>query len=286
MTTEAALVPEPPHQQTQQETTQVPTLGAITYIQAGAGVPGSAPVLFLHGIGGLGRQWGPQVDAFAAAGVHALAWDMPGHGGSAPLALVTMDGLAATLGAFIATLGLQRPVLVGHSMGGMVAQRLLSAQPHAARALVLAQTSAAFGSRDPAWEDAFVRARLAPLDAGRSMADLAEGAMAELLGPTPDPAVAALARDCFAHVPGPAYRDTVLALRGFDARDALPHIGVPTLLLAGAHDTAAPPAGMERMASRIPGARLVVLPGAGHLAHLEQPDAWRAAVLGFVREVG
>lgn len=282
MSTEAtALVPEPPHQQTQQETQQVPTLGGITYLQAGAGVP----VLFLHGVGGLARQWGPQLDGFAAEGFRALAWDMPGHGGSAPLELVTMDALAATLGAFIAELQLDRPVLVGHSMGGMVAQRLLSVQPHAARALVLAQTSAAFGSKDPAWEEAFVRARLGPLDAGTGMAELAEGAVAELLGPNPDPAGVALAQDCFAHVPAPAYRDTVLALRGFDARDALGRIAVPTLLLAGEHDTAAPPTGMERMAGRVPGARFVVLPGVGHLAHLEQPHAWRAAVVGFLREV-
>lgn len=275
-----AQVDEPPHQRTQQETEQVPTRGGITYLEAGAGVP----VLFLHGIGGAARMWARQLDAFAAAGYRALAWDMPGHGGSAPLELVTMDALAASLGGFIAELGLDRPVLVGHSMGGMVAQRLLSAAPQAARALVLAQTSAAFGSKDPAWEQEFVRTRLGPLDAGHSMADLAEGMVAELLGPDPDPVGAALARDCHARTPGSTYRDTVLALRGFDVRDALGRIAVPVLLLAGSADRAAPASGMERMTQRIQGGRFVVLKDAGHLAHLERPAAFNDAVLGFLRD--
>ena len=275
-----AQVDEPPHQRTQQETEQVPTRGGITYLEAGAGVP----VLFLHGIGGAARMWARQLDAFAAAGYRALAWDMPGHGGSAPLELVTMDALAASLGGFVAELGLDRPVLVGHSMGGMVVQRLLSVAPHAARAAVLAQTSAAFGSKDPAWEEEFVRTRLGPLDAGRSMADLAEGMVADLLGSDPDPAGVALARDCHARTPDSTFRDTVLALRGFDARDTLNRIAVPTLLLAGSADQAAPAAGMERMVQRIPGGRYAVLEEVGHLAHLERPAAFNEAVLGFLRE--
>ena len=93
--------------------------------------------------------------------------------------------------------------------------RLPPRSPAVSRAVVLAQTSAAFGSKDPSWEEAFIRSRLGPLDAGHSMADLANGMVADLLGPAPDPDGAALARDCFAHVPDSTYRDTVLALRGF-----------------------------------------------------------------------
>ncbi len=271
-------VNEPARQRTQQETEQAPTRGGVTYLEAGAGVP----VLFLHGIGGAARVWTPQLDAFAAAGYRALAWDMPGYGGSAPLPLATMDALAAALGGFIAELGLDRPVLVGHSIGGMVVQRLLAEAPHAARAVVLAQTSAAFGSKDPAWEQAFISARLGPLDAGRGMADLAEAMVADLVGDAPDPAGVALAQDCLARTPDSTYRDSVLAMPGFDQRAALGRIAVPTLLLAGSRDRSAPAAGMERMAARIPGARCVVLDGVGHLANLERPAEFNAAVLGFL----
>ena len=274
-----ARVEEPARQATQQEWEQVRVLGDITYLEAGP--PGAPPVVFLHGIGGAARGFLPQLDHFGRAW-RAVAWDMPGHGGSSPLEIVTIDTLTAALAGFLAQAGLDRPVLVGHSLGGMVAQRLLALQPHAARALALAQTSAAFGSRDPAWGEGFVAARLGPLDAGHTMAALAEGLVADVAGDAPDPAGMDLARWCYAHTPDSTYRDTVRALPGFDMRDALSRIAVPTLVLAGSQDRNAPPAGMQRMAARIPGATYVELPGAGHLAHLEQPAAFNAAVQRFL----
>ena len=191
-----ARVEEPARQGTQQEWEQVRVLGDITYLEAGP--RSGAPIVFLHGIGGAARGFLPQLDHFGR-GCRAVAWDMPGHGGSSPLEIVGIDTLTAALAAFLAQSGLaqsglDRPVLVGHSLGGMVAQRLLTLQPHAARALVLAQTSAAFGSRDPAWAAQFVAARLGPLDAGHTMAGLADAMVADMVGDVPDPAGVALAR--------------------------------------------------------------------------------------------
>ena len=270
-------VGEPARQGTQQETDQVPTVGGITYEQRGPA--DGVPLLFLHGLGGAGRGFAPQLAHFGAAGYRAIAWDMPGCGGSSPLPLVTMDALTAALAAFIGALGLERPVLIGHSLGGMLAQSLLAHSPGVARAAVLSQTSAAFGGRDPAWADAFVAERLGPLDAGRSLAELAPAMVAAMVGDNADPAGVALAEDCIAHTPASTYRDLVLAMPGFDLRAALERIAVPTLLIAGTRDTNAPVAGMERMAARIPGARLAVLEGVGHLAHLERPDAFNRTVM-------
>ena len=275
-----ASVPQAAHQQTQQEYEQVVSPGGISYLEAGR--PDAPPLVFLHGIGGAARAFRGQLDHFARD-YRAIAWDMPGYGNSVPLPLVTMDALAGALAGFIEELGIHRPVLVGHSLGGMVVQRLLDRAPHAARAVVLAQTSAAFGSRDPAWEAEFLSARLGPLDAGHSMAALAEAMVADMAGPGADPDGMALARDCLAHTPDSTYRDSVLAMRGFDCRDALARVAVPALVLAGTLDTDAPERGMERMAARIPGAQYVALDGAGHLAHLEQPRAFNAAVEQFLR---
>ena len=274
-------VAQTPHQQTQQETQQIQEMGGITYLAEGAGVP----ILFLHGIGGAARQFATQLRHFGQTR-RALAWDMPGYGGSAPLPLVTMDTLAASLGGFIGALGLDRPVLVGHSIGGMIVQRLVAEAPHIARALVLAQTSAAFGGRDPAWAEQFIRDRLGPLDEGHSMADLAPAMVAALAGPDADPAGLALAQDCIAHTPDATYRDTILAMPGFDMREALARIAIPTLVLAGTNDKNAPAPAMARMAEKIPGARYVLLEGTGHLAHLEQPTRFNAALDGFLAEIG
>lgn len=277
-----AGVPQAAHQETQQETQQVSARGGITYLEAGD--KAATPILFLHGIGGAARAFARQL-AYFGARYRPIAWNMPGFEGSAPLPIVTMEALAAALGGFIHELGLDRPVLVGHSIGGMVVQRLLAEAPHTARAVVLAQTSAAFGSRDPAWAEAFIQARLGPLDAGLGMADLAPGLVAASAGEDADAAGLALAADCMAHVPDSTYRDMVLAMPGFDQRAALARIAAPTLLLAGSRDQSAPAEGMQRMASKIAGARYVVIEGAGHLAYLEQPDRFNAALDDFLREI-
>jgi len=274
-----ARVDQAAHQRTQQEYEQVVSIGGIGYLEAGPAA--AVPVMFLHGIGGAARVFQAQLDHFGGR-YRAIAWDMPGYGRSTPLPLVTIDALAGALGGFIDELGLERPVLVGHSLGGMIVQRLLSRAPRAARAVVLAQTSAAFGSGDPAWQAEFLSARLGPLDAGHGMAELADAMVAGLAAPGADPATLALARDAMAQTLDSSYRDSVMALRGFDAREALARLEVPVLVLAGSADTAAPVAGMERMAARIPGASFVTLEGAGHLAFLEQPAAFNAALAQFL----
>ncbi|HEX8664400.1 MAG TPA: alpha/beta fold hydrolase [Beijerinckiaceae bacterium] len=254
--------------------------GRFTYAVAGRA---GAPVVFLHGIGGSAWAWAPQLAALAGE-YRAVAWDMPGYGGSAPLPEVSIAILAEALTDFLGQLGLERPVLVGHSIGGMIVQQLVAERPDAARAVVLAQTSPAFGSRDGEWQRDFVAARLGPLDRGAIMASLAAGIVGDLVGDDPDPEGRALAHACMAAVPEASYRAMVTALLGFDLRAALPRIAVPALVLAGGKDTNAPAPMMRRMAERIPGAAYVCLDGAGHLANLERPAAFNRALLAFLSE--
>ena len=72
-------------------------------------------------------------------------------------------------------------------------------------------------------------------------------------------------------------------MQGFDRRAALGHIAAPSLLVAGEHDRVTPPDTLASMAQAIPGAQLLSLPGAGHLPHLEQPDAFDEALINFLR---
>ena len=83
----------------------------------------------------------------------------------------------------------------------------------------------------------------------------------------------ALARDCMAAVPEASYRASMLALLGFDQRDALKNIAVPTLVLSGTKDNNAPAPMMAKMATYIPSATYVELEGVGHLVNLERPEA-------------
>lgn len=239
------------------------------------------PLVFLHGVGGGAASWRPQLVAFEDA-YDCIALNLPGYGGSLLLNETGFDVLAAWLQAMLADLSVERPVLVGHSIGGMVVQRYLAQNPGAARACVLSATSPAFGRADGDFQRRFLAERLGPLDRGQTMADLAPAIVASLVGDDPDPAGVEHARVCMAAVPEPTYRAMLRCLVTFEGRAALPGMTLPALLLAGERDGNAPPAMMHKMAQKMPAARCVVLPGAGHLANLERPAAFNAALRDFL----
>lgn len=247
-----------------------------------SGNPGAPPLVFLHGIGGAARAWRGQLDFFGHR-YHAMAWDMPGYGGSAPLPAVSIASLADALQDFLRQVGATKPILVGHSIGGMIVQQLLAKTPDMAGAVVLAQTSPAFGKPDGDWQKSFLEARLGPLDRGETMVSLAPTLVKELVGDDPDESGMKLARDCMASVPEATYRATMLALMGFDQRHALKNISVPTLVLSGSKDRNAPAPMMAKMATYIPSATYVELEGAGHLVNLERPAGFNAALDHFLK---
>jgi 3-oxoadipate enol-lactonase len=160
---------------------------------------------------------------------------------------------------------------------------LLATHPDITRAVVLAQTSPAFGKPDGDWQKSFIEARLGPLDRGETMVSLAPTLVRELVGDNPDAGGMVLARDCMAAVPEATYRATMLALLGFDQRGALRNIAVPTLVLSGSRDKNAPAPMMAKMASYIPSATYVELEGAGHLVNLERPGIFNTALDAFLK---
>jgi 3-oxoadipate enol-lactonase len=249
-----------------------------------AGDADKTPLVFLHGIGGAARAWRGQINAFSDR-YRALAWDMPGYGGSAPLPSVSIASLADALRDFLQAIGGPRPVLVGHSIGGMIVQQWLTQYPRAAAAVVLAQTSPAFGKADGDWQKQFIEARLGPLDRGETMKSLAPVLVKELVGDNPDASGMDIARECMGSVPETSYRAMMLALLGFDQRKALADITVPTLVLSGSRDKNAPAPMMARMATYIPQATYVELEGAGHLVNLERPKAFNAALDQFLKTI-
>jgi 3-oxoadipate enol-lactonase len=246
------------------------------------GDPAFPPLVFLHGIGGAARAWRGQLDFFADR-YRTIAWDMPGYGGSAPLPAVSIASLADALQDFLQQTGAIKPVIVGHSIGGMIVQQLLAKSQRVANAVVLAQTSPAFGKPDGDWQKNFIDARLGPLDRGETLVTLAPALVKELVGDDPDIRGMDLARDCMASVPPATYRATMLALMGFDLRAALKNISVPTLVLSGSKDNNAPAPMMAKMATYIPAATYVEIEGVGHLVNLERPNAFNAALDRFLK---
>src|ERR1700726_325740 len=177
--------------------------GRLSYEAAGDAV--LQPLVFLHGIGGAARAWRGQLAAFSDR-YRAIAWDMPGYGGSALLASVGIAALADALRDFLQEIGATTPILVGHSIGGMIVQQLLAKSPNIASAVVLAQTSPAFGKPDGDWQKSFIEARLGPLDRGETMVSLAPTLVKELVGD--NHRGMQIAHECMASVAQTTYRAT------------------------------------------------------------------------------
>ena len=245
---------------------------------------GATAVLLMHGIGGGRSIWSDNgshtTAALAQGGYRAVAIDLPGYGDS--VGTPDMDSMVQAVMDVAGHIGAARTVLLGHSMGGMVALELAARHPQRVQGLILTCTSASFGKADGAWQAQFIAERLAPLDAGLGMAGMAKKLVPGLVSPQAPAAALQIAVDVMARVPEATYRTALRAIAGFDRRAALAQIAVPTLLLAAEHDRTAPPEVMQRMATRIAASSYHCLADAGHIANVEAPAAFNAAVLAFL----
>ena len=241
------------------------------------------PVVFLHGLGGGSESWAPQLCSLGEA-YRCLAPDLPGYGASPPTALATLEAWADALACTLDAMRLDRAVLVGHSLGGMLAQEFIVRHRTRVSRLVLSCTSPAFGRSDGSFQREFIAARLKPLENGGTMRDVAEEAAPGLFGPhAPREAVEA-AKAMMVQIPEHTYRAALDCIVRFDRRDALAQIGVPTLLVSTEHDRSAPKIALERMAERIPRARHVSLDRLGHMPNIEAPDRFNRELIAFLAE--
>ena len=238
------------------------------------------PVVLLHGLGGNAASWRPQLYALDGRH-HAIAWEMPGYGRSAPLPEMTFGAVVEALTRWLDAEELDRVHLCGHSLGAMVAQEFALAHPGRVASLALLAASGRFGPRGGSWQQRFVAERLAPLDAGLGMAGIAERALPLLFAGPVDPAHRELARTALAAVPEATYRAALAMLAGFDVLDRLPALRCPVLLVGGDRDPMAPLEGMRRLRDALSGARLDIVSGAGHWLGLECPERLNALLIDF-----
>ena len=137
----------------------------------------------LHGVGGGKEAWLDCLPEVARSGYQAIAWDMPGYGASPMIDPYSNTGLARSLERLIDHIGAKRNVLLGHSMGGMVAQEAVALFPDKIHGLILSGTSAAFGKPGGDWQQKFLSSRFAPLDAGMGLSGLASTLVRGMVAP-------------------------------------------------------------------------------------------------------
>jgi 3-oxoadipate enol-lactonase len=231
--------------------------------------PDDAPVLVLGpSIGTTMDLWEPQLPDLTATW-RVLRYDLPGHGGSGAIH-GTVGDIADAVAGLLDLLGLEKAAYGGVSLGGAVGTMLALEHPDRVTSLVLCCTSARFGPPS-AWRERAAKVRAEGL---LSLADMLVGRWF-----TPGYAGAGDARAMLAHVDAEGYAACCEALAGFDVRDRLGEVRAPTLVIGGAEDIATPPDHAETLAQSIPGAELVMVCGAAHLANLERPEAVTHAML-------
>ncbi|MGY1769993.1 alpha/beta fold hydrolase [Blastococcus sp. SYSU D00813] len=248
--------------------------GGLAVTDEGSG----RPVLLLHGIGGSAASCAGVAGLLAAAGARALAWDAPGYGESADPEPAAAHDLPGRFVALLDELGLDRVDLFGTSWGGVIATLVAARHPERVRTLVLADSTRGSGTSPE--KAAAMRARAADL-AEQGPRAFAAARAPRLVAPGCDPEVAGAVRAEMAAVRLPGYAAAAEFMAATDTEALLPAIAVPTLVLVGEHDVVTGVAESRLLAERIPGARFVVVPGAGHAALTEKPAEVAAAVLEF-----
>ena len=230
--------------------------GAVVAAQAGVG---GAHLVLLHGLAGSGAWWKRNVPALSGAFLVTVI-DLPGFGSSHPDARLILDEVPGQVDELLGELGIERAHVMGHSMGGLVAAGLAADHPERVDRLVL--VDAGFLSLDPTWRHRFT----GPL---------------KTLPWTSLTLLPTLLRDVARAGPVRMALATAEVLRK-DWRDKLPAITAPTLVVWGERDRICNPRIGEEIAAVVPGARLVIIRGAGHNPMWEKQAAFDREVVGFL----
>jgi 2-succinyl-6-hydroxy-2,4-cyclohexadiene-1-carboxylate synthase len=265
----------------------------LTIAEAGAG---GRPLVLVHGFTGAKEDFADFLDLLAEHGWHVVAPDLRGHGESAKPedeSAYTFDLFATDLLSLLDAVGFERTVVLGHSMGGMVVQTAALRAPERFEAIVLMDTSHRGLKADPGLVElgiAIAREEgiAAVMAAQDGLDDGPLGTPADQRVRAERPGYAEFgARKMLASSPA-MYAAMLRTITDHsddgDRLDDLRTLRAPTLVLVGDQD--APflrPS--ERMAEAIPGAELVVIPDAGHSPQFEAPDAWWAALNGFLSRI-
>ncbi len=253
----------------------------LTLHYAQEGITEGASLIFIHALGTDLRVWDDVVTHFADA-FPSLRYDLRGHGLSdCPHGPYTIQDEVGDLAGLLDALKIKAAILVGISVGGLIAMGCAAAFPERVRALVLSNTGIRIGS-EPYWNERINTLHMHGMDY------LAESILARWFAPDfagRCPAEYRGYRHLLARTPLSGYMATCAAIRDADMGEAARAIRVPTLVLGGAQDVSTPPDLGRALAEAIPGARFALIDQAGHLPCVEQSDRYAARIKTFVEEI-
>jgi 3-oxoadipate enol-lactonase len=242
--------------------------------------PAETPVLVLsNSLGTNLAMWDVQMPALTAR-FRVLRYDTRGHGSSTVTpGAYSIEMLARDVLALLDALKIKRAHFCGLSMGGMTGMWLGAHVPERIDRLVLANTAPKIGSAET-WNARIESVRQGGMEA---IADAVLGLWFTAGFRARAPETVARMRSMLTATPAEGYIESCAAIRDMDHSNAISSIRCPTLVIAGAHDAATPPAAGREMAQKIPGARCVEL-DAAHISNVEAADRFTAATITFLTE--
>lgn len=243
------------------------------------------PIIFVHGFPFNRSMWKPQIDLLKSD-YHVIGYDVRGHGASAVGdGQYSVEYFVDDLIRLLDHLKISKVVITGLSMGGYIALRAIERHPERFRGVVLCDTrSEADGN-----EGKIKRAAQAQAVKASGMKSFAESFVTALFYEKTfqnNPAAVEQVKLMIEHSSPVAVAGTLLALAArTDTTPSLFSIKIPTLILVGQHDVLTPPSASHAMKDKISGAELHVIPKAGHLSNLEQPEEFNEHLLKFLRKL-
>jgi pimeloyl-ACP methyl ester carboxylesterase len=251
----------------------MPVAAQLYYHASTGGNGGNWPVVLIHGAGGNNLFWPFEIRRLPGQTVYAL--DLPGHGKSEGRGQQSITGYIDAILAWLGEMNLNRAIFVGHSMGGAIVQALAIKHPELVTALGLIASGA--------------RLRVHPdiLSASSSQTTYYNAVKLIIANAfnTEDARLVELANQRMSEVRASVLHGDFLACDSFDLTELVSGIGQPALVICGSADKMTPVRYSQFLASTIPGARLVVIPEAGHMVMLEKPGEVSQALLDFINEL-
>jgi branched-chain amino acid transport system permease protein len=251
------------------ESKQVLVLGKkINYVESGQGTP----VVLVHGNTGSLRWWSLVMDL---PGCRTIALDMPNFGRSEALEVADIDVYADHVAAFIKALGLQKPVVVGHSLGGGVVMSMAARNPELAKAIVLIDSASPAGLKTPEEHYPYI-------EMYRTNRELLRKGLASVTPSLKNEALLDSLVDDAMLMAGLAFSGNARALERFDYRGKAGAFKGPVLVIWGRKDIIITEAMARDTAAAYGHGRLEILDGVGHSVMVEAPKELMKLLSGFV----
>lgn len=251
----------------------MPTAGGLYFFTSKNSDPNDPALILIHGAGGTHLHWPYNLRRLNHH--HIFSPDLPGHGKSNGLGEQSVEKYAQSIAAWMREAGIRQATVAGHSMGGAIAQTLALNHPKLVEKLILISTGPRLSVNPDMLE------KLSSPSTSEAAIDLITKWS---YAPGTDPKLLEhVSSEMKATRPAVLYGDFI-ACDQFDSSGHLAELSMPVLVICGEVDKMTPPSLSKQLASQIPRAKLVVIPGAGHMVMLEQPEAVAKAILPFIRK--